>query len=155
AAAEKFAEVIIDKFAKPLEKVIAFVEKFFRFMGAAWGKDPFGDLAKDAPPAPPVPPGEENLSAFQRWWKHRNDNSAGAPIGGGAPRGADAWTVPRSGGSGNSFSLRSDGAASLSLPGGGDPSHPGLAADRKRFADELKNNPALRDKVMAIAAGEN
>ncbi len=35
------------------------------------------------------------------------------------------------------------------------PAVPGGVIDRSRFAAELQRNPALRDKVMAIAAGEN
>lgn len=63
-----------------------------------------------------------------------------APMGGRAARGAS----DAAGGLPNLFDV---------VPGIG--SGTGLAADRARFAEELRNNPALREKVIGIIAGEN
>jgi hypothetical protein len=43
----------------------------------------------------------------------------------------------------------------LTQTGGGAGSNSSLAGQRARFAEELKNNPALREKVLRISAGEN
>jgi hypothetical protein len=43
----------------------------------------------------------------------------------------------------------------LTQTGGGAGSNSSLAGQRARFAEEIKNNPALREKILRISAGEN
>jgi hypothetical protein len=84
------------------------------------------------------------------------DNAAG---GGSTFGGASVIRASFPGGGGGGGGRRAG-------PGGGDPASPdsdasstpalrSLAMDRARFAKELDANPALREKVLGIAAGEN
>jgi hypothetical protein len=80
------------------------------------------------------------------------------PEGGGRPPVMPAAYYPNGrggfGGVGSGAAGSGTGAhGSIDIPGQ-DRSGGGVI-DRTRFAKELENNPALRDKVMAIAAGEN
>lgn len=74
------------------------------------------------------------------------EGSSGSSGGGGAGGGG-------AGGGGGEEGGGAGGGAGGGGEGGGDKAT-SLAEDRKKFAEELANNPELRDKVMRIAANE-
>ncbi len=75
---------------------------------------------------------------------------------GGGFGGARILRTSLGGGSGGYGGGSGSGSPPGPMGGGGPlPEVPGGVIDRSRFAKELERNPALREKIMGIAAGEN
>jgi hypothetical protein len=145
------------KFFEKLSAAIAYaadkLKGFVGYLGEM--KDSVTSLLKDnqitrflgigAEPSPGSAPAQESTS--QPGFFRRQYNKARDWLGGGKE---DSPAAP---GASSSASPSGQGSASESTSPGGIPAAGGL--DRSRFARELAQNPALRRKIMAIAAGEN
>jgi hypothetical protein len=128
---------ILNNLAPPLEKLLGLIERLANMVKAAIPDTPksLGDITSPEGLAERKQKGHELADKLRGWWKGSSLN----PIG--SANAATGSEGTRSGGIGSE--------GNINIGGGG------LAADRAKYFEEMKNNPEVRRRLLAISAAEN